>query len=185
MSHEPQHMPSEEKLEVYVIPGSNGRVILSVPTERLAVAEASYGMRKAVDSLGSGKSRMPKFLGKAIGRLYDYYLKLEEKLDPIERVLKAMTTTNQFVVHTQSSEEFYRVLRRHRLKHVLWFSTDLVITSFVIVLTPLLAPLPGPNVFFYYPVLRLLSHYRAIQGASSGLRADNIEFKTDRRAYGF
>src|SRR2546422_6292969 len=42
--------------------------------------------------------------------------------------------------------------------------------SVVLVFTPVLAPIPGPNVFFYYPFLRLLSHYRAIRGATSGLR---------------
>jgi hypothetical protein len=165
-----------EKLEIYVSPGLSGRDVLFVPAQILAGVEASYRMRKAVESLGGKKNRLAEWFGRVIRRLYDYYLKLEEKIDPVERVLKAMSTTNQFIVHTQFPDEFYRLLRRHRWKHIFWFSIDLVITAVVIVLTPFLAPIPGPNVFLYYPVLRLLSHYRAIQGASSGVRSHNIEF---------
>jgi hypothetical protein len=69
------------------------------------------------------------------------------------------------------------VLRRQRWKHIFWFSIDFVITGVVIMFTPFLAPIPGPNIFFYYPFLRLLSHYRAILGAASGLRSSDVEFK--------
>ena len=58
-----------------------------------------------------------------------------------------------------------------------WFSIDFVITGVVIMLTPVLMPIPGPNFFFYYPFLRLLSHYRAILGALSGLRSRDVTFK--------
>jgi hypothetical protein len=53
-----------------------------------------------------------------------------------------------------------------------------VVSAIVLVFTPFLAPIPGPNVFFYYPFLRLLSHYRAIRGATSGLRSSGLEFKS-------
>ena len=56
-------------------------------------------------------------------------------------------------------------------------SIDFVLTGVVIVFTPVLAPIPGPNVFFYYPFLRLLSHYRAILGAAAGLRSSDVQFK--------
>jgi hypothetical protein len=54
---------------------------------------------------------------------------------------------------------------------------DLVISAVAIVFTPILAPIPGPNVVLYFPLLRMLSHYRAIRGAGSGLRSIEIEFK--------
>ena len=165
-----------EKLELYVIEEASGRVVLSVPAHILADIETSYRMRKAVESLGASKNLLAKWFGKFVRSLYDYYLKLEQKIDPVERVLKAMSTTNRFIVHARFPDEFYRVLRRHRWKHLVWFSIDLVITAVVLVLTPFLAPIPGPNVFLYYPLLRLLSHYRALQGASSGLRSSDIEF---------
>jgi hypothetical protein len=44
------------------------------------------------------------------------------------------------------------------------------------VITPILAPIPGPNVFFNYPALRVLSHYRALRGARQGLSSLPIEY---------
>src|SRR5207253_1235945 len=130
-----------------------------------------------IDWLAGRRNRIVAWVGRGIRSLHDYYLKVEDKIDPVERVLKAMASTRRFVVHTQIPKEFYRALRRQRWKHVFWFSIDFVITGAVIILTPVLAPLPGPNVFLYYPFLRLLSHYRAILGASSGLSSSEIEFK--------
>jgi len=47
-------------------------------------------MRKAVESLGASKNRLAGWFGRFVRRLYDYYLKLEQKIDPVERVLKAI-----------------------------------------------------------------------------------------------
>src|SRR5207244_12616984 len=68
-------------------------------------------------------------------------------------------------------------LKRQPLKHVFLLLIDFLITGIVIVSTPVLAPIPGPNVFFYYPFLTLLSHYRALLGAASGLRSSDVQFK--------
>ena len=82
----------------------------------------------------------------------------------------------EFTVHFIRKEnagsigsEFHGVLRRERLKHIFWFVVDLFICGVVVLFTPFLAPIPGPNVFFYYPFLRLLSHYRAVRGVRVGL----------------
>jgi hypothetical protein len=117
------------------------------------------------------------WIGRGLRSIHDYYVRLEDKLDPVERVLKAMASTNHYTVHGQDRSEFHRVLRRQRWKHAFWFSIDFVITGVVITFTPILAPIPGPNLFFYYPFLRLLSHYRAIRGATSGLNSSEIQFK--------
>jgi hypothetical protein len=116
-------------------------------------------------------------VGRGVRSLHDYYLKLEDKIDPVERVLKSMASTDRYVVFSGDQVAFRRVLKRQRWKHAVWFSIDFVITGIVIVFTPFLAPIPGPNFFFYYPFLRLLSHYRAILGASSGLHSRDIQFK--------
>ena len=63
------------------------------------------------------------------------------------------------------------------MRQVFWFIVDLIISAVAIVFTPILAPIPGPNVVLYFPLLRMLSHYRAIRGASLGLRSVEIEFK--------
>src|SRR5213594_4692493 len=165
------------KLELRVIPRENGRNALFTPPETLGAAESSDRVRNGIDWLASRQNRLAAWIGRGMRSLHDYYVRLEDKIDPEERVLKAMAATDEFVVQAKVPAEFYRVLRRHRRKHVFWFSIDFLITGVVIVFTPFLAPIPGPNIFLYYPFLRLLSHYRAILGASSGLRSSHIEFK--------
>ena len=116
---------------------------------------------------------------------YNYYVKLEDRIDPQERVLKAMGIAERFTIHFIRKEnggsigaEFHGVLRRQRLKHVCWFGVDFIIAAVVLLFTPFLAPIPGPNVFFYYPFLRLLSHYQALRGIKVGLAYQDLEFKS-------
>ena len=166
------------KLELYVIPRQNGRPLIFVPAEVLNSAGTSDRIRHGIEWLTGRENRLVAWVGRSLRSAHDYYIRIEDKIDPGERVLKAMATTNQFVVYTQVPTEFYyQELRRQRWKHVFWFSIDFLITGVVIVFTPFLAPIPGPNVFLYYPFLRLLSHYRAILGALSGLKSRHIEFK--------
>ena len=165
------------KLDLYVTLRPNGRAAIFIPPEALVDAESFDRIRHGIDWLTSRHNRLAAWLGRSIRSLHDYYVRLEDKIDPEERVLKAMAAANQFVVHTQVPEEFYRELRRQRWKHVFWFSIDLLLTGVVIVFTPFLAPIPGPNVFFYYPILRLVSHHRAIRGTLSALKSKNLEFK--------
>jgi hypothetical protein len=167
------------RLDLYLIPIHGDRSALFSPHDALALAEAQSTdrARQFVDWFARRPNRLLAWVGRGARSIHDYYLKLEDKIDPVERVLKAMASTARFLVHAQAAENFHRVLRRQCWKHVFWFSVDLIITGVVIVFTPFLAPLPGPNVFFYYPFLRLLSHYRAILRALSGLRSGDVEFK--------
>ena len=167
------------KLDLYLIATRSGRAAIFSPPESIAALEASSTdhVRQFIDWFARRPNRLLAWVGRGIRSLHDYYVKLEDKIDPVERVLKAMASTSQFVVHTQIRNEFQPVLKKQRWKHVFWFSIDVVITGIVITLTPVLMPIPGPNFFFYYPFLRLLSHYRAILGALSGLRSKDVEFK--------
>src|SRR5438552_6510427 len=167
------------RLDLYLIPIPSRRPVLFSPHNSLALVEAQSTdrVRQFIDWFTRRPNRLVAWVGRGIRSIHDYYLKLEDKIDPVERVLKAMASTNRFLVHTPSAEEFRGALRRQRWKHVFWFSIDFILTGVVIVFTPVLAPIPGPNVFFYYPFLRLLSHYRAILGALSGLRSRDVEFK--------
>jgi hypothetical protein len=166
------------KLDLYLIRTRSGRIVLFSPADAVAAmeTESTDRVRQFIEWFARRPNRLLGWVGRTIRTLHDYYVKLEDKLDPCERVVKAMASTNRFVVHGAKSE-FHRVLRRQRLKHLFWFSIDFVLTGVVIVFTPVLAPIPGPNVFFYYPFLRLLSHYRAILGAASGLRSSDVQFK--------
>ena len=167
------------RLDLYLIPMHSGQAALFSPADAVAAieAESTDRVRQFIEWFAHRPNRVLAWIGRGIRALHDYYVKLEDKIDPGERVLKAMASTKQFVVHARSETEFQRILKRQRRKHVFWFSVDLVITGVVIMFTPVLAPIPGPNIFFYYPFLRLLSHYRAILGAASGLRSSDVQFK--------
>ena len=127
---------------------------------------------------------MVAWVGGVLDKVHEYYVTLENRIDPGERVLKAMASTQRFVVYHGPSQEavdvntrFRSVLKRQRIKHGFWFSLDLTISAVAIILSHVLIPLPGPNVFLYFPLLRLMSHFRAFRGTNSGLRSGQIEFK--------
>jgi len=149
--------------------------------------EATSGdrIRKFIAWLMRRPNRLVAWVGRVLNTGYGYYVRLEDRIDPIERVLKAMALANSIVIHFVRipnggtiGAEFERVLKRQRVKHIIWFSVDIVVSAVALVFTPFLAPIPGPNVFFYYPFLRLLSHYHAIRGTTSGLRSNGLEFKS-------
>jgi hypothetical protein len=167
------------KLDLYIVKTRSGKPVIFSPPEAIAALEAhsTDRVRQFIDWCARRQNRLGAWIGRGIRSLHDYYVKLEDKIDPVERVLKAMASTNEFVVYTPIPNEFESVLKKQRWKHGFWFSIDFLITGVVIMLTPFLMPIPGPNFFFYYPFLRLLSHYRAILGVVSGLRSRHIEFK--------
>ena len=167
-------------LELYLIPGRSAWSILFGTPEAVKAMEEEYGdrLRQMIDWLVRRKNHAVAWVGRMLSKAHDYYVRLEDRIDPVERVLKAMASTNRFIVYADTPGEFHRVLKRQRLKHIFWFTVDFMFSGVVLVFTPFLAPIPGPNIFFYYPFLRLLSHYRAILGATSGLRSSEIEFKS-------
>lgn len=60
----------------------------------------------------------------------------------------------------QALDEFQGFLKRRQGKHRRWRVINLVVA----LLGGLLTPLPGPNVFFFYPAARLLGHHFALSG---------------------
>jgi hypothetical protein len=162
-----------------LISTQGGRSVLFSPSDALANIESQSTdrVRQLIEWLSRRQTRIFSWIGRGVHSLHDYYTRLEDKIDPVERVLKAMASTDRYVVYARDREAFQRTLKQQRWKHVFWFSIEFLITGVVIVFTPFLAPIPGPNLFFYYPFLRLLSHYRAILGALSGLRSSDIQFK--------
>jgi hypothetical protein len=55
---------------------------------------------------------------------------------------------------------------------------DSLVSVVALVLTPVLVPLPGPNLFLYYPGLRTISHYLARKGTLHGLRLQEKKWST-------
>ena len=70
----------------------------------------------------------------------------------------------------------FKGLKGQQVKHLVWLLVDGSITLVVVMLAPVLVPIPGPNVFFYYPALRLASHYRAMAGARRALDPNLVRF---------
>ena len=178
-------MPSH--LDLYLIPTRKGRYVLYSRPEVIEVleAEAGHRVRQAIGWIMRHSYRVVAWVGRALNSAYNYYVKLEDRIDPQERVLKAMGSAERFTIHFIRKEnggsigaEFHAVLRRQRLKQIFWFVIDLIVSGIVVLFTPVLAPLPGPNVFFYYPVLRLMSHYQALRGTRVGLAYQDLEFKS-------
>jgi hypothetical protein len=166
--------------ELYVIPTAGGSYSLFSTPEAIHAMEEEYGdrVKQLIDWIRHRKNPVLAWMGRVFSMVHDYYVKLEDRIDPAERVLKAMASTNRFVVYGFAPQEFQRLVRSQRRKHIFWFTIDFMLSGVVLLFTPVLAPLPGPNVFFYYPFLRLLSHYRAVLGATSALDSKDIEFKS-------
>src|SRR4030095_15979177 len=95
-----------KSLDLYLILTSTGHLVLFSPSDALAAAEAESTdrVRQGVEWLSRRQSRILAWLGRGIRSLHDYYVRLEDKIDPIERVLKAMASTNRFVVYTRARE---------------------------------------------------------------------------------
>ncbi len=84
-----------------------------------------------------------------------YYVRLEARLDPVERMLKAMDLTDRYVIlhsifvgcisrHENTS---LHGLRRQRMKHLFWCAVDFIFSIAALAI----AFLPGPNLVGWYP----------------------------------
>ena len=95
------------KLDLYLIATRSGKPAIFSPPESLAALEAASTdrVRQFIEWMAARPSRVLAWVGRGIRSLHDYYQKLEDKIDPVDRVLKAMASTSQFVVHTQIQHE--------------------------------------------------------------------------------
>ena len=169
-------------LEIYVIGLKGGKRGYFAPTDALLFFEAQSDdrVRRTIAWLSNHRFRIVAWLGRVLDSAHGYYVRLEARLDPVERILKAMDSAKRYaVLHSTAREpsvverEFLTHLRRQRAKHVCWFIVDLVLSAASVTI----AWLPGPNLVGWYPFLRSLSHYGAFTGARAALRSGNMEFK--------
>ena len=173
-------------LDLYLIAARHKRFVLFSPLDIVEVFEEESDDRvvRMITWFMRHRNRVIAWVGRVLKAAHECYVRLEDRIDPGERVLKAMASTEHFVVYhgppqdsSDVSSQFRSVLKRRRFRQTFWFIVDLILSAVAIVFTPILAPIPGPNIVLYFPVLRMLSHYRAIRGANSGLRSIKIEFK--------
>ncbi len=171
-------------LDLYLIATRGDRYVLFCPTDIVEQCEIQSGdrIRRFVTWVVNRPNRLIAWVGRVLKAGHDYYIRLEDRIDPVERVLKAIRCSSELNIYYAPSanvrSRLTSMLKRQRLKHIFWLSIDSVVTLVVLALTPILAPIPGPNVFFYYPALRLLSHYRALRGATQALTTMPIQLKT-------
>lgn len=100
-------------------------------------------------------------------RIYETYQSFREKFEYQERVcanFRYAQHLNVFHPAGMDSEQarqiFDRYLEHRYRKHTLWLWVDGVVAA----LGSLLTPIPGPNIFFFYPAARALAHLLARKG---------------------
>ncbi len=109
------------------------------------------------------------------------YQRMLERFDHVERLFAQLrhAQTVTLVHSTQCSGEevqkkLERLARVGYSKHTSW----LVVDALLACAGGILAPLPGPNIFFFYPAIRTMSHHFARKGALK-VRTMAFQFKTD------
>src|SRR5204863_3910330 len=134
-----------DPLTVYLVAIRTDKYLPFISSEVVAQAEAQSDdrIRRGVQWVERRQNRIVAWMGRTLQTAHKYYMKLEDKIDPVERVLKTLPATRSFMVHygppsddDRAQEKLTSVLRRQRRKHVLWFAADLVISSVVVVFTP-------------------------------------------------
>jgi hypothetical protein len=161
---------SREAVALYMFRTRRHRVMLFLPPESYerCVAGQRDSIRRAIRRMMLHGNAVVRWFGR-IGRVvHKYYQKLEDRIDPLERMIKALNCSERFVVlHAPARnprKQFRDLLRGQLIKHGIWITIDGAIAVVCLAFFWVLAPLPGPNVFLYYPALRSISHYRAILG---------------------
>ncbi len=103
------------------------------------------------------------------------YQKLKDRFDHSERVCGSIRHAESLrVVHPsrmgreETEKKLLDFFKLRYSKHGRWLVVDALLAGAGSVLTPL----PGPNIFFFYPAVRALSHYFARSGAGKGLRLE-------------
>jgi hypothetical protein len=140
-------------------------------------ADYSNPVDRFLDKLARKESRAAQFLRRLIIVVRGSYYKVEEKIDPMERVFKRLRHAPHLTLfyspqapQQTAVKTFDTLLTGQRRKHTFWMVVDCLMAVVALALTPLLVPIPGPNLFLYYPGLRMISHYLARKGAVHGLR---------------
>ena len=118
-------------------------------------------VEEELKSLGSRLLRWKQKIG-------EMYQALIDRFPLHERLCTLLGSSDSIQVHYPDSLKvedarytFDHFLRRQISKHRFWLTINGILAS----MGALLMPLPGPNIFFFYPAVRAFSHYRARSGA--------------------
>jgi hypothetical protein len=173
-------------MDVYLIQLRDNSVILYTEGERThptARPDSADLLDRFLARLDKKKGRLARFLKNSIVIMRDFYYKLEFKIDPMERVFRRLRFASELTLfYSPSLEksaalgEFEALLNRQKNKHTFWIGVDFFFSIVALTLTPFLVPIPGPNLFLYYPALRMISHYLARRGALQALKVEKTCF---------
>jgi hypothetical protein len=115
-------------------------------------------------------------------RIRSAHRRMEERFDYDEKLCLALHHVPELTVRHRTGlsadaarELLDRFFARQRLKHSAWFKVDVVLAG----LGSLLTPIPGPNVFFFYPAIRAFGHYRALRGVKAAGLKIQISFSPE------
>lgn len=153
-------------IDLYLVRTGKPRPVLFLTRRALDACAAQNGdsIRRFIRRLLTSRNRFIHWIGRATRTGHRFYLKLEDQIDPQERMVKALNCRRSFRVwHAAGSDPdflFRDFLKAQAFKHSLW----LVVDGLATLLALLLMPIPGPNVLGWYPFLRSVSHYRALKG---------------------
>ncbi len=115
--------------------------------------------------------------------VYQTYRRLMDRVDYHERLCSQLRHASDLqVVHpsaidsVEAQDRLRDFLRSCYRKHSRWVGINAILA--IVVGIPLM-PLPGPNIFFFYPAARTLGHYLARKGAQQALNCDNLSFHSE------
>ena len=175
--------PGLLEVQIYMIrtPRHRPTLFLTPSSIHLCATTESNRFRRFIRRMMRNRYSVIRWVGRVTRGGYRYYQKLEDRIDPLERMIKALNCPRSLhVLHAPSSNpesRFRDLLRAQIMKHTAWLIVDGILTAVAAMFFWVLVPIPGPNVLFYYPALRLASHYRALTGAKRALRSIEIKFE--------
>ncbi len=178
----PIDTPTLSGVELYLIrtPRHRPTLFLTRRSINLCAATESNRFRRFIRRMMRSRNFVIRWVGRVTLGGYRYYQKLEDRIDPLERMIKALNSPHSIhVLHAPSSNpesQFRDLLRAQVIKHTAWLIVDGILTTVAAMFFWVLVPIPGPNVLFYYPALRLASHYRAMTGARRAFGSIEIKF---------
>jgi len=128
------------------------------------------------------KSSLPEPVLRPWRKILGFYANFKENFDPQENVCSTLRHADKIIlVHPESITEveskdiFTKFLNRSGKKHGIW----MVINTILSLMGGILTPIPGPNLFFFYPAARAVSHYFARKGVKTAKELDRKDFTTN------
>lgn len=110
------------------------------------------------------------------------YQTIEERLDYHEKLCSDLRHVHHLNVYHAAGldregaeRQFTGFLKERYSRHRRWLWIDGVLAA----LGSLLVPLPGPNIFFFYPAARTLGHNRAMKGAKQILSGNSFSLHNE------